>query len=325
MSERVYEMLWDCAYCGTRKLLGKTHRFCPKCGAPQDPEKRYFPSEDEKVAVEDHVYVGADRLCGNCGSAMSAKALHCTQCGAPLEGAREVKRVDAPLPPPPPAKPARSLASCLLPVIGVVVLLVGGLLVALLWKKDLQAQVTDASWQRSVVVEQLLATRDSSWCDALPRAAYGVSRHREVRSQRQIQVGEECRSVNVDRGDGTFAQRRECTPRYRQEPVYADRCDYSVDRWVESRRALASGVAQGLAPQWPALQLRAGDCRGCEREGARRSTYRVSLQAASKTFQCEVPEERFSAFQPGTLWAFKVGVVTGAPDCKSLTRAGGGG
>src|SRR6185295_10750417 len=142
MSERVYEMLWDCAYCGTRKLLGKTHRFCPKCGAPQDPEKRYFPTEDEKVAVEDHVYVGADRLCGNCGSAMSAKALHCTQCGAPLEGAREVKLVDAPLPPPPPAKPARSLASCLLPVIGVVVLLVGGLLVALLWKKDLQAQVT---------------------------------------------------------------------------------------------------------------------------------------------------------------------------------------
>src|SRR5688500_9569109 len=137
MAERVYEMLWDCAYCGTRKLLGKTHRFCPKCGAPQDAEKRYFPSDDEKVAVEDHVYVGADRMCGACGSAMSAKALHCSQCGAPLEGAREVRRADAePKAPPSVAKPARGLASCLLPALAIAVLVVGGLLVTFFWKKD---------------------------------------------------------------------------------------------------------------------------------------------------------------------------------------------
>ena len=53
-----YEMLWDCAYCATPKLLGKSHRHCPKCGAPQDPERRYFPADSEKVAVEDHVPVG---------------------------------------------------------------------------------------------------------------------------------------------------------------------------------------------------------------------------------------------------------------------------
>ena len=31
--ERVYEMLWDCAFCGTQKLLGLQHRHCPSCGA----------------------------------------------------------------------------------------------------------------------------------------------------------------------------------------------------------------------------------------------------------------------------------------------------
>jgi hypothetical protein len=320
MSERVYEMLWDCAYCGTRKLLGKTHRFCPKCGAPQDSEKRYFPSEDEKVAVEDHVYVGADKLCSACGTAMSAKAVHCTQCGAPLEGSREVRLVDAPPPPvaAPPAARRRGLASCLLPALGVAALLLVGLLVTVFWKKDAQAQVAEASWERSVAVETLQPVRDAAWCDSLPRAAYSVSRHREVRSHRQIQVGEECRNVNVDRGDGTFAQRRECTPRYRQEPVYDERCDYTLDRWVESRRAVASGGAPG-PPQWPALQLRAGSCRGCEREGTRRTSYKVVLLASGgKRFECQVDEPRFAALKPGTSWSFKVGVVTGAPDCGSL-------
>jgi len=55
-------MLWDCEFCGTKKLLGKTHRFCPNCGAQQDPKARYFPSDEEKVAVKDHVYVGVDKI-----------------------------------------------------------------------------------------------------------------------------------------------------------------------------------------------------------------------------------------------------------------------
>ena len=46
--EKSYEMFWDCEYCGSSKLLGITHRHCPNCGAPQDPEKRYFPPDEEK-------------------------------------------------------------------------------------------------------------------------------------------------------------------------------------------------------------------------------------------------------------------------------------
>ncbi len=61
-TEPVYEMLWDCRHCGSKKLLGLTHRHRPQCGAPQNPSERYFPSEDEKVAVQNHVYYGADRL-----------------------------------------------------------------------------------------------------------------------------------------------------------------------------------------------------------------------------------------------------------------------
>ena len=46
MSEKVYE-LWACRYCGSRKLLGKSHRHCPSCGAPQQNAPRYFPADAE--------------------------------------------------------------------------------------------------------------------------------------------------------------------------------------------------------------------------------------------------------------------------------------
>lgn len=32
-TEGVYEMFWDCAFCGTTALLGVTNRHCPSCGA----------------------------------------------------------------------------------------------------------------------------------------------------------------------------------------------------------------------------------------------------------------------------------------------------
>ena len=328
MTEPAFEMLWDCGYCGTLKLLGKSQRFCPKCGAPQDPERRYFPAPGEEVAVEDHVYVGADRICSACQSAMSARAVHCTQCGAPLEGAGEVKRIgEAPPPLPLPAKAApasRGIVGCLVGAAVVAFLLVAGLLVSLLWKKEGETRVTGVSWQRSIVVEAFQPKRDSAWCDSLPREAYGVSRHREVRSQRRVAAGEDCRNVNVDRGDGTFTQRRECTPRYRDEPIYADRCDFTVDRWSESRRATAQGEGQVPAPRWPELSLRAGSCRGCEREGRRMAAYKVALATSgNKRLECEVGEGEWPGFAPGSRWTVKLGVVTGSPDCKSLKRLSG--
>ena len=47
----IFEMLWDCGFCGTGQLLGKTNRYCPSCGAPQDETKRYFPPPGKEVAA----------------------------------------------------------------------------------------------------------------------------------------------------------------------------------------------------------------------------------------------------------------------------------
>ncbi|HET9484559.1 MAG TPA: hypothetical protein VFO79_11435, partial [Xanthomonadales bacterium] len=75
MGERVesqgfYEMLWDCGYCDTKGLLGKSQRHCANCGAKQNPDKRYVPTEEQKQRIEGHKYEGSDRTCPSCHSPM---------------------------------------------------------------------------------------------------------------------------------------------------------------------------------------------------------------------------------------------------------------
>ncbi|MBI5929370.1 MAG: zinc ribbon domain-containing protein [Chloroflexi bacterium] len=92
----VYEMLWDCEFCGTKKLLGVTHRFCPNCGSPQNAEKRYFPKPGEEIALENHVYHGVDWICPSCGQANSANANFCGSCGSDKTGAKTASLRDDP-------------------------------------------------------------------------------------------------------------------------------------------------------------------------------------------------------------------------------------
>ena len=88
-----YEMLWDCSSCGTKKLLGKSHRRCPNCGAAQDARKRYFPPPGEELPVEGHVFVGMDWNCGACQTPNSRAAEFCVNCGHPRQGSADVRLV----------------------------------------------------------------------------------------------------------------------------------------------------------------------------------------------------------------------------------------
>src|SRR5437762_10126400 len=80
--EQVYQMLWDCRFCGTTKLLGVEHRHCPNCGAAQDPAWRYFPSNEDLKVVKDpkYQYAGVDKICPFCGQPNSAAANFCKDC-----------------------------------------------------------------------------------------------------------------------------------------------------------------------------------------------------------------------------------------------------
>ena len=324
-----YQMLWDCLYCGTAKLLGKTHRHCPSCGAAQDPEARYFPSEEDKVAVEDHVFTGADRTCPACNTPMAAAASHCAGCGSAMEGAAEVSRkrdpADQPPPPPPPPK-KKSKAGCVIGcvLLGLVLAVVAAAAVMMLWKKQAAIQVAGHSWERSIQIEEYRSVKEDAWCDQMPSGAHDVTRTKEVRSHKKVEDGEDCTIKKKDQGDGTFKEIEECKPRYREEPVYDQKCRYTVEKWTADRTVEEGGASLSDTPAWPKVSLsKTGTCVGCEREGARSEEYTVHfVDDGGKDLSCEFPQASWSTYAVGSRWAGEGGVVTGKLDCDSLAPAG---
>lgn len=148
-----------------------------------------------------------------------------------------------------------------------------------------------------------------------------VTCHEEQRSTRSVPDGEDCHDKRVDKGDGTFAVSKECTPRTREEPVYDTKCDYQVPRWREIDAANSKGT--DLSPTWPAVQIpQPGACIGCGREGSRAEHNVVAMTDPSgAAFTCDLPQDRWAALANGSRWTGKVGVVTGALDCDSLQPA----
>ncbi len=330
MNEPVFEMLWDCSSCGTTGLLGKSQRRCPNCGAPQDPTKRYFPRPGEAVAVQGHAFVGADWSCAACSTPNGAAASFCANCGNPKDGnAAVATKADRIVKDGVVVEPARaqasqaSQASSSSPVLRLVLagaaFVVVVVIVLFLWKKDATVDVVAHRWTREVDVERFEAVRDDAWCSSMPSGAYNVTRHREVRTTKKIPDGEDCHDRNVDKGDGTFTVKKECTTKYRDEPVYDDKCAFDVDRWHVVRSAKAQG-ATTPAPSWPDPQLASSSSgRGAERAGAHREDYVVQLRDAGsgKTHECSFAEDRWRALTDGSRHKMKIR-MTGGAVCDSL-------
>lgn len=321
MSEvKHYEMLWDCQFCGTKKLLGKTHRFCPNCGAPQNPDSRYYPSDAEKVAVEDHIFVGADVTCAACNYLNSGNAEFCVQCGAPLKAGKvartlgaqsrgmnevfessgsrdivkekfdaEMQRVAAAY------KPSGGLNMRTVAIVLAVIAGIVGVFLFLTRTEERVALVTGHEWERVITIEKYDRFTTQSWRD-VPPAGDAVSLVvgscvQRQRSTRQVQDGETCSTVRTDRGDGTFSEQRVCSPRYRSEPVYDDWCSWTGLSWQHDRDVRTSG---GLSdpPVWGEFSLSCANERriGCQRESGRDEKYLLQLKSDEFTYKCPLPQ-----------------------------------
>jgi hypothetical protein len=346
-----YEMLWDCEFCGTKKLLGKTHRFCGNCGAQQNPNKRYFPSDEDKIRVEDHIFVGVDVTCSTCQSLNSAAAEFCTNCATSLKehgvqaarlgeqtrgmgekfesgGARDLVKEDFEQAQPP-AKKGRRILGLPAAVTGGIALVsaicIGILGVLFFSTEEATVTVVGHVWEREIQIEDFQARSEGDWCDSVPGDAYDISRSERQRSTRRVQDGETCSVRRIDNGDGTFSEREECRPTYRNEPVYDTYCDFTIDRWAVARSAIASGDSLSDALSWPSLNLIARSGIGAEREGDREERYIVQFHRsdADDTYECTFDSEnRWREFAPNSVWTIEVGRVVGDARCGSLAPAG---
>ena len=276
VTEKTYEMFWDCRFCGQRKNLGLTHRHCPGCGAPQDPTARYFPSDAEKVAVEDHPYVGADVQCPACRFANSRNSRCCASCGSPLAAGQGValrreqvggsfagetvadarRELGGAAAAPAQGFPAHAAGMgappkkpfpwvfVLVPLV-LFVLGFGGCLYVVFKTRPGELEVRARTWERTVEVERNELERVTAWCDAVPAGSRVVSKRRAQRGTEKIPDGETCTTRRRDQGNGTFKESRECTPKYKDKPVYDEQClsNRAPPRAVASLSARSFGGA----------------------------------------------------------------------------------
>ncbi|MCA0457315.1 MAG: hypothetical protein LCI00_25310 [Chloroflexi bacterium] len=343
---KTYEMLWDCKFCGTKKLLGKTHRFCPNCGGQQDPSWRYFPSDSEKVAVQDHIYVGADKICKACSSLNGGAAEFCGNCGAPLSGAAtagqvagrtkaegesfetenlqqrqqgtQVPALGIAAAATKPAQSSGGINKWL--IIGVIVVaLIGGAIFALTRTVKASAYVTGYKWERTINLQSLQPVHDKTNCDRMPGDAYSVSRSYEQVDTRQIPDGQTCTTNQIDQGDGTFREERSCETNYRSEPVMGYMCTYMVNRWVGASPAVARGDKTN-APYWPDTNVSTSCFTiGCKRESGRDEDYILMLKGdGDRPFECEVNYDLWQESKLERSFDVEVGTVLKNFVCSSL-------
>lgn len=351
MSE-VYEMLWDCQFCGTTKLLGKTHRFCPNCGAPQDPKARYFPSDEERIAVKDHVFTGVDKVCPSCNTLNSANSEFCQNCGAPIKeaagvalvqgdeqaeglafessGSRDVvkERFDAEMMRVGVTKNKNGASNWkwIAAIGGICGLVMVVAFVAFFWKQEKTVVAAGHTWAREIRVDQYVSFTEQSWWNMPPpgdEVFRGLCVQRE-RSQRQVPDGETCSNQRVDNGDGTFRTERQCQTNYRSEPVYDDWCTFTGKRWQYERSVTTQGDSVSDTPQWGALTL---DCNGqrrvgCEREANRVETYNVIYNGEEDIkYTCAFPQNQWEAIKIESVWTVQVRVLDqDSADCESLKQ-----
>ncbi len=341
MSEDVkrYEMLWDCGFCGAKKLLGVTHKHCPECGAAQDQTKRYFPAEGEKVAVRDD-YAGLDKKCGSCDQANGAKATFCVGCGAPLGEAGTVKtRADqvaksaAAFAPDDAKRAEAELAGkgAKPPMIQkrgpwrwISILVVVAVAIFSIWflcvrKKSAEMQIAAQTWTRTIPIEEFREVEAEAWQDALPSGARTISCSPKKFDSRKVPDGEDCQVRRVDKGDGTFEERRECTPKYKDEPIEKPWCRYAAYQWTEVDKKVATGAGAGERA-WPDTGVKPGPQQpGARREGARVEAFVVELKdKGGKTHKCEVSEALWMKLPPGTAVKTEVRARSGEIVCDSI-------
>ena len=352
-----YQMLWDCKFCGTEKLLGVEHRHCPICAAPQDPAWRYFPKEEDMVEIGDHQYVGADKICPACSQPNSAASTYCQQCGADLATGETVKtfgerdlgtgiaaedtrrdvvkadfdaemaRVKA--------DEARSAAQrpvllglnrkqlTIGGVLAIVAVIIAGIVYAVTYRRDTTGTVVALNWERVIEIEAFKQVSGEGWDETVPADAYARSCRERERGTERVEVGshEECK--DVDQGDGSF--RRDCrtVKDYDERPVYDDYCTYTVDRWVKDREVKAEGTTKNdPAPAWPQYTLASGSPYGEERTGEQREVYAVVIEHEGEQDACDYDQPKWETFDIGDAVEMEVG-IRGNPICDTVKVVGG--
>lgn len=187
--------------------------------------------------------------------------------------------------------------------------------------RSIQTTVSTVSWERQIVVEHYVTVTESGW--SIPPGGRLLSQKREIKEYQRVLDHYETRTRQVseqvavgsetyvcgqrDLGNGFFEDET-CTrtryetrthtesyeePIYRQEPIYATKYTYEIERWVHARTETTQGDDQ--QPVWATVAL-----SDHEREADRHETYAVQFtDAKGQPHRYEFSEAEWATFAVG--------------------------
>jgi hypothetical protein len=272
-----------------------------------------------------------DTFCSGCGA---------SQDGAQKRDVREIydrdKTADAAPPPQQPiaARPRKkfSRAGCVAVIVALIS--IAALLYFIFKPREVDLKVEGFKWERTIRVEEFKTLTESGWEGEIPSDARVLSRKKEIHHVNKIQVGTRqvtktvterkqtgTKKVKVgvkDLGNGYFediyenqpvykdVQRQvvENEPVYRDDPVYATKITYQIDRWVPAAEKTKSG--KDRMPKWPQLSAK-------ERAADRKESFHIKFKDPDQKeyiYQAK-DEQHWKSFEMGDVYRAKVVALTG--------------
>ena len=148
------------------------------------------------------------------------------------------------------------------------IILVLVILVVVLLPKAEMMKVSELSWTRRIEIEEYKTISESGW--NLPAGARIIYKGREIKSYIKVLDHYETQTANPNSPTISAEQGEKKIPVYRNDPVYATKYYYTIERWKYARTEVVSGLND--EPYWPELSL-----SDKEREGKRTQNYSVKL------------------------------------------------
>jgi hypothetical protein len=287
---------WKCGHCG--KVNDGADPDCDACGNPRDSTSedqqfiaREYDPRDTPQSHDDIESPSTESPTDNPAATEQGYSRQTRERLAAEEAARKKRR--------------RKIIR-----IGAIVAASIALVVfALTWKKQVPVTVVGFSWERTVDIEAYGPHQESSW-DSPPSGAYSITSRTEIHHYDTRVVGRDCHTEThsvvcgtIDNGNGTFSDRycdeteEVCTDITEQDPVYATKYYYTIDRWGFDHTEKAT--ADDHDPKWPTY---AGTRTNPNkyREGKKKETYNVKLlRKSGKRDVSTVPQQRWNALKPG--------------------------
>jgi hypothetical protein len=187
--------------------------------------------------------------------------------------------------------------------------------------RSFQTTVSNVSWERQILIEHYVTVTESDW--SIPPGGRLISQSREIKEyvrvldhyetrtrqvSEQVAVGSETYVCGQrDLGNGFFEDET-CSrtlyetrtrtetyeePIYRQDPIYATKYTYDIERWVHARTETTQGNDPN--PVWASVTL-----AGNEREGDRQEIYAVQFtDTKGKPYRYEFSEAEWATFAMG--------------------------